>query len=225
MLKNISKTLAIFVVAIVTLIASNVCVFAADTIAPTTPPNLRITNRSGLLIQLSWGASTDNVAVDHYVLYAEVYNGYATWTEQMAYIPANDTRSRTVGMVTERLYTFYVKAYDAAGNESNASNTFIFNSDATAPSAPANLVCSNKTSTSVTLTWNPSFDNFSGIKKYWIFEVTPEYDNWLGDTTTTSQVISGLSPNTTYTFKVGAIDYGYDGNQSEFTYITVTTNP
>ncbi len=222
--KNVKKLVLSSIVAVI-LLVSNVCVFAVDSIAPTAPQNLRITNRSGLTIQLSWDASTDNVGVNHYELWADVYNAYDSWTEQKAWISVNDQRKVSVTMETEREFSFYVIAKDDAGNVSAQSNRFEFNADATAPTAPTNVHYTNKTSTSVTLAWNASTDNFSGIKRYWIFKEGPPYDEWVADSYTTSAVITGLTPNTTYTFYVGAIDNGYDGNQSEFTYYTVTTNP
>ncbi|OPZ92775.1 MAG: Chitinase A1 precursor [Firmicutes bacterium ADurb.Bin419] len=229
MFKSIKKKLAIFTVAALTLVGSSVSVLAADTVAPTAPTNLRITNRSGMLIELSWGASTDNVGVDHYVLYADIDNGYTNWTEQIGtWVNANDSRKKSISMQFNQEYEFYVKAYDAAGNESAASNEFLFNTDSVAPSAPTDLSVPYKTGSYVCLEWKASTDNFSGINRYMIGvykngSLVSSIDVPNYETPYISKVITGLESKTTYTFEVRAIDNGYDGNSSAVSSIDVTT--
>ncbi|WP_068619093.1 glycosyl hydrolase family 18 protein [Paenibacillus tuaregi] len=83
-----------------------------DTTAPTTPSNLASTSVTANSVSLSWTASTDNVGVVGY----DVYNGStlaATVTSPSAMIS---------GLAANTEYTFAVKAKDAAGNVSTASN-------------------------------------------------------------------------------------------------------
>ena len=85
----------------------------ADTQAPTAPTNLTSGNTTSTSTTLTWGVSSDNVAVTAYDIYK---NGtLATSTQQNTYTFASLTASTT--------YSFYVKARDAAGNVSGASNT------------------------------------------------------------------------------------------------------
>lgn len=83
-----------------------------DTVAPTVPTGLTVTGKTASSVSLSWTASTDNVGVTAY----EVYNGnsLAGTTSQSSYT--------VTGLNANTSYTFTVKAKDAAGNRSGASN-------------------------------------------------------------------------------------------------------
>ncbi len=74
--------------------------------------------------------------------------------------------------------------------------------DTEVPTAPTNLVTSNITATSITLSWDASTDNI-GVTGYEVYQGTT-----LVDTTTDGliSVVSGLTPNTSYTFTVIAKD-------------------
>jgi chitodextrinase len=85
-----------------------------DTEAPTAPANLNGTNIAITSLDLTWDASTDNVAVTGYIIYqdddsiAEVVNpGYSV-----------------SGLSAETEYTFHVIAKDAAGNKSDPSSDY-----------------------------------------------------------------------------------------------------
>lgn len=84
----------------------------SDTIPPTAPTNLTANNVTNSSISLSWSASTDNVGVAGYKIFRD-YLEIAS-TASTNYIDTNITPSTT--------YTYYVQAYDAAGNISSNSN-------------------------------------------------------------------------------------------------------
>lgn len=73
--------------------------------------------------------------------------------------------------------------------------------DTAAPTAPANVTVSSVTSSSVTLSWQASTDNV-GVTGYDVYQGTA----LAASVTGTSATIAGLSPNTTYSFKVIAKD-------------------
>ncbi|RED40365.1 lytic polysaccharide monooxygenase [Paenibacillus sp. VMFN-D1] len=86
-----------------------------DTQAPSAPTGLQVdgTPTSGT-VKLKWAASTDNVGVTGY----RVYNGSA-----LAGTVSGTTLTYTAsGLAADTSYTFTVRAVDAAGNESSASN-------------------------------------------------------------------------------------------------------
>ena len=84
-----------------------------DTEAPTVPTNLSVTGTTSSSISLSWTASTDNVGVSGYDIYAN--NTYKTTVT---------TNSGTIsGLNSATTYILYVVAKDAAGNKSNNSDT------------------------------------------------------------------------------------------------------
>lgn len=85
-----------------------------DTQAPTAPPNPVAQVMSTTQITLRWGASTDNVGVNHY----DVFRNDAligSVTEQEYFFDISARPSTT--------YKYVVKAVDAAGNASPASST------------------------------------------------------------------------------------------------------
>ncbi len=84
----------------------------ADTQAPTTPTNLTASNIEKNQVSLSWNAATDNVGVTEYI----VYQGADR-------IGSLDGTSAIVNQLTaSTTYQFSIKAIDAAGNLSGASN-------------------------------------------------------------------------------------------------------
>lgn len=90
--------------------------------------------------------------------------------------------------------------------------------DTETPSIPTNLVSSNITQTSLTLTWTASTDNV-GIESYEIFQNNIS----IGTVTTPTKNIIGLTANTSYAFKVRAKDAA--GNYSGYSsVINVTTS-
>ncbi len=84
-----------------------------DTTAPTAPANLTASGTTTTSTSLSWSASTDNVGVTAY----NVYRG----TTLLA--SPTGTSYAVTGLTASTAYTFSVKARDAAGNVSAASNT------------------------------------------------------------------------------------------------------
>ncbi|RJG21747.1 S8 family serine peptidase [Paenibacillus thiaminolyticus] len=90
--------------------------------------------------------------------------------------------------------------------------------DTQAPSAPDNLISTDITDTSVSLTWSASTGN-AGITAYEVYNGS----SLAATVTTTSATVTDLTANTTYTFTVRAIDAA--GNQSAASNaVTVTTD-
>ncbi|WP_255298456.1 glycosyl hydrolase family 18 protein [Brevibacillus dissolubilis] len=84
-----------------------------DTQAPTAPTNLKSTGVTSSTVSLSWTASTDNTGVTGY----DVYRGTTLATT------TSSTTATVSGLTANTAYSFSVKAKDAAGNISAASNT------------------------------------------------------------------------------------------------------
>ncbi|SKC10115.1 Por secretion system C-terminal sorting domain-containing protein [Soonwooa buanensis] len=84
-----------------------------DTTPPTVPTNLTASNIKGTSAKLTWGASTDDNAMEGYIIYKDGTEIGRT-TSAVTYDVKNLTRLTT--------YDFTVKALDAYGNISDASN-------------------------------------------------------------------------------------------------------
>lgn len=182
-----------------------------DTQAPTAPTNLVSSNITETTIDLSWSASTDNVAVTNYEIYRD---GNLLTT-------ISGTSYQATGLTANTSYSFYIVAKDAAGNSSSASstvNTTTLTPDTTAPSAPTSLTSSGNTDTSVSLSWSASTDNVA-VNSYDILQG----NTVIGNTANTSFNVTGLTQNTSYSFSVKAKDAaGNISNASNV--INVTTN-
>jgi chitodextrinase len=168
----------------------------SDTVAPSAPASLAATGTTQSTTNLSWTASTDNVAVTGY----DVYQG-ATLIAT-----ATGTTHAVTGLTASTAYTFSVKAKDAAGNASASSNVVNVTTlapivDTTAPTAPTALTASGTTATTTNLSWTAATDNVA----------VTAYDVYQGATlkatvTTTTYAVTGLTASTAYTFSVKAKD-------------------
>jgi chitodextrinase len=113
----------------------------ADTQAPTAPTSLTATAVSNSQIDLSWTASTDNVAVTEYNVYRD-----GTLVGSSTSPSYSDT-----GLSTSTAYSYTVKAVDAAANLSAASNT----ASATTQAGGGNLALGRTYNASTT--WSTSY--------------------------------------------------------------------
>jgi len=182
----------------------------ADTESPSAPANLSVANVTVNSVNLSWTASTDNVAV----------TGYDVFIGSTFYANVTSTNTTVSGLSSATTYSFYVVAKDAAGNVSASSNvataTTLTPLDTQAPSAPTNLSASNITQTTVDLSWTASTDNIGVVG----------YDVYVGASlfatvSATNATVSGLSPATPYSFSVIAKDAA--GNVSASSNVATAT--
>lgn len=84
-----------------------------DNQPPTTPTNLVANNPTASTVALSWTASTDNVGV----------TGYDVYANNVLKATVAGTSTTVQGLASSTTYNFHVIAKDAAGNSSSQSNT------------------------------------------------------------------------------------------------------
>ncbi|MFG2730503.1 carbohydrate binding domain-containing protein [Streptomyces canus] len=92
----------------------------SDAQAPSAPGSLRSTGKTSSSVSLAWNASSDKVGVTAY----DVYSG----SNQV--LSVSGTSATVSGLAASTSYTFTVKARDAAGNVSAASNAVSVTTDA-----------------------------------------------------------------------------------------------
>jgi chitodextrinase len=95
-------------------------IVAGDPTPPTTPSNLAATSISPTQVGLSWTASSDNVAVTHYLVERCTGSGCSAFT-QVADVSGTSYSDTQLATLTS--YNYRVRAGDAAGNRSGYSNT------------------------------------------------------------------------------------------------------
>ncbi len=86
-----------------------------DTEPPTAPTNLTATNVQANQVTLNWNASTDNVGVTAYDIYRD--------STKIDEVGGSTTTYQDTTVVPDTTYAYFVRARDAAGNESPQSNT------------------------------------------------------------------------------------------------------
>jgi chitodextrinase len=178
-----------------------------DTQAPSAPYNLTVRAVSTSRIDFSWSPSSDNVGVV----------GYKIFRDEREISSITGTSYSDNGLSADSAYTYYIKAYDAAGNLSQRSSsltefttaptTVTTTRDTQAPSYPPNLAVRPVSSSQMDITWSPSSDNV-GVTGYIVYRNNSE----IARTTNLSYRDSGLSAGTDYNYNVKAYDAA--GNQS-----------
>jgi chitodextrinase len=167
---------------------------STDTVAPTAP-TLTASGTTETTTNLSWSGATDNVAV----------TGYDVYKDGVLLGSTAATTYAVSGLTNSTTYAFTVKAKDAAGNISAASNTASVTTltpapDTTAPTAPT-LSASGTTLTSTNLSWSGATDNVA-VTGYDVYQDGV----FKTSTASTSLAVTGLSSSTTYSFYVQAKD-------------------
>ncbi|MFI8083704.1 discoidin domain-containing protein [Kitasatospora sp. NPDC086009] len=133
-----------------------------DTRAPTAPSGLAYDRPAPGRIHLTWSASTDDTGVTGYDVYA---NGALLTSVPGTVLGYTDSRPDSATV------SYYVKARDAAGNQSPSSNTVTRtgqSGDTQAPSAPGALGYDQPAAGRIRLTWSASTDD-TGVTGYDVY--------------------------------------------------------
>lgn len=157
------------------------------------------TNLTGSTAQINW---TTNEAATSRVEYGLTTSYGSSTTLDPALVTAHSVALS--GLAPNTTYNYRVRSIDAAGNERIGTNgTFATAAvaDTTPPSAPTGLTATAVSSTQINLSWTASTDNVA-VTGYQIFRAGSQ----IGTSTTTTFNNTGLSPNTTYSYTVRAVD-------------------
>ena len=144
---------------------------------------------------------------------------------QVGTTPGATTYSAT-GLTISTSYSYRVRATDAAGNLSAYSNTASASTlgDTQAPTAPSNLTATAASTTQINLSWTASTDNV-GVTGYRVEQCQGSGCSTfaqVGTTAgTTTYSATGLTTNTSYSYRVRATDAA--GNLSGYSNTASTT--
>lgn len=175
-----------------------------DSVSPSKPLNLTSSDVTSISVALQWTASTDNVKVV----------GYNVYADGVKIATASNSPHTLTGLDANKTYDLHITAIDAAGNESEVSNTLQVTTkpstgpDTAPPSQPLKLVVKNVLESTAGLYWEASYDNVK-VARYIIY-INGKY---AGYTTDNKSLISALDQNTTYSVHIVAVDEA--GNTSE----------
>jgi chitodextrinase len=186
-LASACAVLAVLLVAVPTASAQR-----RDRTPPSTPTNLRVTGVTEDSISVAWNASTDNSGrILRYIVY---YSGGGSYV--------SGTTKTITGLVPSFSTEIRVQAVDFSENHSamSAPVTGTTAPDRTPPTTPGNLRVSATTPSSVSLSWDRSFDRWGlGYQVLVDGEV-------VGGTVAQAFRVRRLAPGSTHTFAVRARD-------------------
>ncbi len=196
-----------------------------DSTPPSVPTGLTLTvaNQQKTAVNLTWTASTDNVAVLGYRIYR---NG--------VYLKLNGSTSASdSGLALDTEYCYTVSAFDAASNESGQSSQLCL--DRVPPSVPVMISATAVSPSQIDLLWSAATDTGSGLAGYKLYSG----GTLIKSIPTTTGSNGGLTQNTSRCYTVSAYDnHGNESAQStqscattlawQFEYVTrstTSTNP
>ena len=184
-----------------------------DTLPPTMPTELAASEITDRTVTLSWTASQDDFGIKEYII---TYKSTAGSGE----LSTTNTATMVAGLAPDTEYTFRVRAISNSGMISEAASitqtTVSTIPDVVPPSAPDGLKVRALSDTTVDLNWGASTDNVGVIE----YEVA--YESTTLKVENTNATITGLLPDTTYTFSLRAKDS--TGNYSIPATLSIKTN-
>ncbi len=192
-----------------------------DTNTPATPAKPSAASVKGTSLTLSWTSSSVSTVAAY-----DVYRGTTKLGSVSNFTP-NATQFAVTGLTPATAYSFTVKARNYAGGVSAASPALSVTTSAAgtkAPSAPGNAKATGTASTSTQLSWSyPASGNGGAITDFEVYDGT----SLLLDVpdTITSVHIGDLTPGSTHSFTVKAVDAGGARSAASTAVSVTTTNP
>jgi parallel beta-helix repeat protein len=180
-----------------------------DRTAPARPTGLTAEALNNHEIFLEWNANTEPDLAGYHIFINDTNNGPTGSFHHIHTIRGFETSYKVTGLVEQVTYIFRIKAFDEVPNNSSFSHFATATTpDKIKPAAPTGLKIIAATHNSITLTWDPNPDH--DLVGYIVFRSLQENKNYISahpDLIDKTQYIdSGLAENTTYYYKLRAID-------------------
>ena len=181
---------------------------------PTTPDNLRDTDKSTNSVTLQWDA------VDNATSY-EIQ--HSTDGETWANVPVLGTSAIIDSLIAGTAYQFQVLAVNADGKSEWSEGISVTTAEddivtPTIPTAPV-ILSSTKTTDSILLTWNPITDATS-YEIQWMKPGDLEFVLWTGAISGTTANFTELTADTLYQFQVRAVNAVGESEWSDTHFVT-----
>ncbi|HZS74510.1 MAG TPA: fibronectin type III domain-containing protein [Candidatus Nitrosotalea sp.] len=190
----------------------------ATTLTPVTvpqpPTGLGATADSSSQITLNWNAPSNNGGspITGYKIERST-NGGSTWSNIMSNTGSTATTYSDTGLASSTIYTYRVSAINSVGTSSPSNIASATTSVAvTAPQPPTNLSATTTSSSQINLSWTaPANNGGSAITGYQIERSTDAGSTWNTISSNTGSAATtfsdtGLAQNTSYTYRVSAIN-------------------
>ncbi|MEU8329577.1 discoidin domain-containing protein [Micromonospora sp. NPDC048839] len=190
---------------------------STDTQAPSAPGNLAYTQPASGQIRLTWSASSDNVGVTGYDVYA---GGALRGSVNGSTLTYTDSQSDSATV------SYYVRAKDAAGNQSSNSNTVTRTGTGNPPTGSNLAVGKPITASGFVHTFVATNANDNNVATYWEGNGNPStLTVQLGANASLSQVVVKLNPDSAWGARTQNITVlGRDQGSSSFTTLAGAAN-
>lgn len=198
---------------------------ANDPIPPTSPSGLTASDLTSTGVRLTWTASSDSGGSG-----LAGYKVYRSGTLVSGSIPIATTSFNDTGLISGTPYSYTVTAHDNAGNASLSTSPLSVttlgagSTDTIPPTTPTGLTAIATSLSTVRLDWTASTDNVggSGLAGYNAYR-SGILVSGTNSIAMTSFIDTGLTPNTTYSYTVSAVDNA--GNVSASSSAVSVTTP
>ncbi|MBG6101655.1 hypothetical protein IW249_002069 [Micromonospora vinacea] len=190
---------------------------STDTQAPSVPGNLAYTQPASGQIRLAWSASTDNVGVTGYDVYA---NGALRGSVNGSTLTYTDSQADSATV------SYQVRAKDAAGNQSANSNTVTRTGTGNPPTGSNLAIGKPITASGFVHTFVATNANDNNVATYWEGNGNPStLTVQLGANASLSQVVLKLNPDSAWGTRTQNITVlGRDQGSSSFTTLVGAAN-
>ena len=180
---------------------------------PSTPSSLTATAKSSSRIDLGWKDTSSNES--GFKIERKLSSAANSSFSQIGTASANAESYTDSGLSASTGYTYRIRAYNSAGNSSYSGTASATTKAPSPPAAPSGLAADVQSSSSVDLSWDDNSNNETGFKIERRLSTEDDDDfSQIGTTgaNDTDYTDSGLSPSTTYIYRVRAYNDG--GNSS-----------
>ncbi|MFD2332784.1 DUF4962 domain-containing protein [Cohnella sp. GCM10020058] len=181
-----------------------------DEVRPSVPGNVQLVSRTDTSATISWTASTDNVAVKAYAIFAN--------DVQKTVVPSGQTTATITGLVPGTAYAIVLRAMDTSDNPSLDSAPLELPASDTTPPAwtGASLRAVHLFPAVARLAWDAATDNSGEVASYEIYRKAASQTSFEKIATVAGSVYAYdatlLQAGSAYAFKIEAVDG--DGNRS-----------
>lgn len=184
---------------------------------PAAPSNLNATAFSSSQIDLTWQDNANNE------------EGFKIERDsvQIAMVGANVTSYSDNGLDPSTTYTYYVCAYNSAGDSGyTGPSSATTDPEATKPTTPQNLTAVTVSSSEVDLDWNDNpVEDLVDYYNVYRSETLGGGYGWIGDTVVSNYSDTGLSPDTIYYYVVTSVNTAGESDSSNEASATTDAGP
>jgi hypothetical protein len=177
-------------------------------VVPADPTNLMATTVTSTQVDMAWTDNSNNE--DGFRI--ELSDGLGGWIE-IGQTAAGVTTFSVTGLTSGTSYSYRVYAFNAVGDSANPTNTLDVTTPAgTPPAAPSMLLVTNRTASSLTVSWQDNSGNEDGFAVQIATDknFSRSVQTFLVAADVTQYQFYPLAPNTKYYIRVSAYNAAGD---------------